>query len=40
MILEDLLMNNPAMTPQQLVEAIVAEIPDSQQAQAFQKLMQ
>lgn len=40
MILEDVLMNNPAMTPQQLVEAIAAEIPDSQQAQAFQKSMQ
>lgn len=40
LILDELLMHHAQMTPQQLVEAIVAEIPDLQQAQAFRKLME
>lgn len=39
LILEDILQT-PQLTPQHLIEAIVAEIPDLRQAQAFQKLME
>lgn len=40
LILEDVLAQDPQLTPQQFVEAILLEIPSPQQAEAFQKLMQ
>lgn len=40
LILDDLLMQNPQMTQQQLIEAIVNEIPNARQAAAFEQAMQ
>lgn len=40
LILDEVLMQNAQMSPEQLIEAIAIEIPDWQQAQAFRKLME
>ncbi len=40
LILDDLVMQFPQMTPEELIEAIISEIPNFQQAQAFRKSME
>ncbi|NJO81202.1 MAG: hypothetical protein HC827_23690 [Cyanobacteria bacterium RM1_2_2] len=40
LILDDLVMQFPQMTPEDLIEAIISEIPNFQQAQAFRKSME